>query len=442
MTAPPNLSARHGQLWRNWARSTQCAPQQLIAASSDSDIVDAIKYASDRGLTLRAAGTGHSFNSIATTDGVLLDMTGYSGIVSLDSAAPCVTVRGGTTLNAVNRFLDGKGLALGNMGTLEDQTIAGALSTGNHGSGLKHGAMCKQVIALTLATAKGELRHCTPEVDADLFRAAVTSLGALGVIVTVTLRCVPKFNLRVIEGSQLRDQILEDIEAFAGTADHASFSLKAWTDKASTLKLVRTDAPVSATAPRQRRANTLGEVRCSIAAFAGSYNRRALHWIMTSGSSTPVDYVDVSYKAFTFPQPVRQLALEYALPLATSAAAVHDAHEQVKRFGLRSPYSITVRFSAGDDILLSPAHGRATAYVNITVPCSLAYVELLRVFESVMREHKGRPHWGKAHTIGQDSAASLYPGWQTFQDVRAALDPNGIFSSDYIKRVLGGVRGT
>ncbi|WP_328552705.1 MULTISPECIES: D-arabinono-1,4-lactone oxidase [unclassified Streptomyces] len=431
-------------LWSNWARSAHCAPAHLVRAAQEQDIVDAIEYARSRGLRLRAAGTGHSFNPIATTDGLLLDMTGYDGIVALDPTTPSVTVRGGTLLRELNWALDKAGLALSNMGTLEEQTVAGAISTGNHGSGLHHAPFSGHVLGLTLVTADGSVRSCGPDHEPDLFRAAVTSLGALGVISTVTLRCVPKFNLRVTEGSRPLDSILEDIEAYAGSAEHATFSLKGWSDNASTLKLEPTDAPVSPDAARLRRANTLGEVRCATAGLAGRVDQRFVQRFMTAqvgGDSGPADYVDVSYNAFTFPQPVKFLSLEYALSLDAATEAVRHVHDDVKRFGLRTPYSITVRFSTGDDYLLSPAQGRTTAYVNITVPRTVAYTELLRVFEAALRDHHGRPHWGKAHTATAATVADLYPGWKEFQDVRAELDPDGMFSSDYVRRVLGGTRG-
>lgn len=436
--------ARAATVWRNWAGSAQCIPHRLVHAMDENDIVDAVRYAANRGLNLRAAGTGHSFNPIATTSGVLLDLTGYSGIVALDPDTPSVTVRGGTLLSELNRVLDRAGLALSNMGTLAEQTIAGAISTGNHGSGLNHPPFSGQVLALTLVTSDGAIRGCGPENDPELFQAAATSLGALGVISTVTLRCVPKFNLRVTGGSQPLESILEDIKAYAGSAEHATFSLKGWSDNASTLKLEPTDDPVSAAAAGRRRANTLDEVRCATAGLAGRIDQRAVQRIMTAqlgGSSGPADYVDVSYKAFIFPQPVRFLSLEYALPLPSATHAVRYVHEDVKRFGLRTPYSITVRFGDGDDYLLSPAQGRTTVYVNITIPRTVGYIELLRVFEAVLRDHEGRPHWGKAHTATADTVAGLYPGWKAFQDIRAALDPDGLFTSDYIRRVLGGARG-
>ncbi|MGY4968507.1 D-arabinono-1,4-lactone oxidase [Streptomyces sp. NEAU-S7GS2] len=429
--------------WRNWAGSAECVPHRLVHATDEGDIVDAVRYAAQRGLTLRAAGTGHSFNPIATTTGVLLDLTGYTGVVALDPAAPSVTVRGGTLLRELNWALDKAGLALSNMGTLEEQTIAGAISTGNHGSGLHHRPFSGQVLALTLVTADGTVRECGPEKDPELFQAAVTSLGALGVISTVTLRCVPKFNLRVTEGSQPLESILEDIEAYAGSAEHATFSLKGWSDNASTLKLEPSEEPVSADAAQRRRANTLGEVRCATAGLVGRIDQRAVQRIMTAqlgGDAGPADYVDVSYNAFTFPQPVKFLSLEYALPLTRATDAVRYVHEDVKGFGLRTPYSITVRFGAGDDYLLSPAQGRTTAYVNITVPRTVGYTELLRVFEAALREHEGRPHWGKAHTATEETVAGLYPGWKAFQDIRAELDPDGMFTSDYLRRVLGGTR--
>jgi L-gulono-1,4-lactone dehydrogenase len=436
-----NALGLHGRTpgtWRNWAKSARCAPARWVLAQDEADLVEAVRCAAERGLTLRVAGTGHSFNPIATTDGLLLDLTGYTGVVSLDRGANTVTVRGGTRLRALNVELHRAGLALSNMGTLDEQTVAGALSTGNHGSGLSHPAFVGQLLELRLVTIDGTARTCSAQEDPELFKAAGTSLGALGVISTVTLRCVPSFRLRVAEGSEPLDAVLEDLPQWAASSEHATFALKAWSENASTLRLDRTDAPISPEAARHRRANTMGEVRCTLAGLVGRIDQRAVRAVMTAGSGqASTGWVDVGYNAFTFPQPVKFLSLEYALPLASAAAAIRETHENVKRYGLRTPYSVTTRFAAGDDFFLSPAHGRTTAYVNITVPRTVAYTELLRVFEAVLRDHEGRPHWGKAHTATAETVAGRYPKWSQFQAIRAQLDPDGLFTSDYLRRVLG-----
>ncbi|WP_018685491.1 D-arabinono-1,4-lactone oxidase [Actinokineospora enzanensis] len=429
--------------WRNWAGSARCVPQELVVVRDEEDIVRAVQRAAAAGHTVRTAGTGHSFNPIVTTDGVLLDLTGYSGIVSVDRHTPAVTVRAGTSLRRLNLELEKVGLALSNMGTLDEQTIGGALSTGNHGSGITHPPFTGQLLGLRLVTADGTIRECAADSDPELFLAAGTALGALGVLSTVTLRCVPRFKLRVVSGSEPLAAILADAPAWASRSDHATFSLKAWSGpNASTLKLDRTDDPVSADATRRRYGNTLGEVRCTLAGLAGRVDQRAVRGLMTARLPFAVDrpphYVDRSFDAFTFPQPVKFLSLEYALPVTELAEAVPAVQRDVTRFGRQTPYSVTVRFAAADDFLLSLAHGRTTGFVNITVPRTVGYTELLRTFEAVLREHQGRPHWGKAHTATWDVIADRYPGWQRFQAVRAELDPRGMFTSDYLRRVLGG----
>jgi L-gulonolactone oxidase len=150
--------------------------------------------------------------------------------------------------------------------------------------------------------------------------------------------------------------------------------------------------------------------------------------------------VDTAFRAFTFPQPVRFLALEHALPLAAVPAALRDLGAALRRCGRNSPYSVLVRVGAGDDAPLSPAYGRPTGYVNLTVPRAPGYAEVLRTVEHVLRGYDGRPHWGKAHTATAETLAPRYPEWDRFARVRAELDPAGVFGNDYLDRVLGPVR--
>ncbi|WP_328395230.1 FAD-binding protein [Streptomyces sp. NBC_00390] len=428
--------------WRTWSGTVGCAPAQLLRPTGEDEIVQAVRAAAGSGLTVRAAGTGHSFNRLATTPGVLLDLTSYTGVVAVDRAAGEVTVRAGTRIGTLCETLDRQGLALENIGTLADQTVAGALSTGNHGTGLAHQPLSGQVTRVRLATADGEVRDIGPGDDPDLWASVRTALGTLGVLTTVTLRCVPQFNLRHQLRSEPLDALLERFTDWAGQSEHPSLNWLPWTDQVSLRSVDRTDEPPTPRAPLRRYATTLDEVRCGLTGQAGrAGGASTVPWLTRhlGGLWPDAPYTDASHRVFTFPQPVKFLAMEHALPLGRTAEALRALRPVLRRLGAYSPYSVLVRVGAGDDLPLSPAYGRATGYLNLTVPRTAGQIEILRAAEHVLREFEARPHWGKAHTATAEVLAPRYPRWKDFQRIRALLDPAGVFSNEYADNVLGPV---
>lgn len=427
--------------WRTWSGTVRCNPAHRLRPVGEEGIAAAVALAGERGLRVRAAGSGHSFNALACTDEVLLDLSRCAGIVDLDRAAPTVTVLPGTTLAQLCTALLREGLALPNVGTLGSQTVAGAISTGNHGTGLAYPPLAGHVAGLRLVTADGAVRVLREDTDAKLFRCARTSLGALGVLSAVTLHCVPAFTVRVAQRGAALDEVLDGIEDWAASADHVTLSWLPWRDRVGLRALRVTGEPRTRRGRLARYRTTADEVRCGLVGLAGRVRAGAVPWLTDrSGGGGPADFVDWGHRAFTFPQPVRFLAMEHALPLSTVAPALRELRGALRRCGLYSPYSVLVRVGAADDAPLSPAYGRQTGYVNLTVPRGAGYIEILRVVEHVLREAGGRPHWGKAHTATAPVLAPRYPEWDEFQRVRAEVDPDGMFSNDYVDRVLGPVR--
>ncbi|OLF17238.1 D-arabinono-1,4-lactone oxidase [Actinophytocola xanthii] len=431
---------RHPE-YRNWAGTTLCRPARIVRPLVEEEVVAALARAAAAGETVRAVGAGHAFNRLACTDGTLLDMSAYTGVGHLDRDAGLVTVRGGTSLAALNAALHRAGLALANVGTITGQTVAGALATGNHGTGLAHGPFASLAVGLRLVTADGAVRDCDERRDPELFRCARTSLGALGVVTRVTLRCEPAFRLRVVGGSRPLDDVLDGFDEWAGSAEHVSCAWLPWRDTVSTRALHRTEEPVTPGARLRPWRSTVEEVRCGLAGLAGRVNPAAAPRLVEGlpPRRPQASYVDESYRVFSFPQPVRFLALEHALPVAGVPAALRALRGALRRFGLYSPYSVLVRVGAADDAPLSPAYGRRTGYVNLTVPRGTRHVELLRTVEHVLREHDGRPHWGKAHTATAEVLRPRYPEWDTFARMRGKLDPAGLFTNDHLARLLGSV---
>ncbi len=429
--------------WHTWSRAIRCRPQRIARPRDEGEVVAELGRAAVAGQTVRPVGAGHSFNRLACTDGTMIDMSACAGVERIDRDAGTVTVRAGTSLSALNTALHQAGMALPNVGTITSQTVAGALATGNHGTGLAHGPFAGLAVALRLVTADGTVRDCDERADPELLRCARTSLGALGVVTRVTVRVVPAFRLRSVPGSRPLDELLDGFDEWAGSADHVSATWLPWLDTTSTRALHRTEDRTDRGARLRPLLSSMEEVRCGVAGMASRLGPEMVRWLSETlpPYKPPASYVDSSFQAFSFPQPVRFFALEHALPLAGVPDAVRELRGALRRFGLYSPYALLMRVGAADDAPLSLAYGRATGYVNLTVPRSARYVELLRMVEHVLREHGARPHWGKAHTATAEILRPRYPEWDTFARMRGKLDPDGRFTNDHLARLLGNPDG-
>jgi len=211
------------RVWRNWAGTATATPARWRQPRDEAGIAAAVKAAAEAGLQVRALGSGHSFTAAAATDGLDLDLSGWTGIIAADTRTGLVTVRSATTLRALNAGLAPLGLALANLGDIDVQTVAGALATGTHGTGARLGGLATQIEALDLVLADGSLVPCSAPVRPELFAAARVGLGAFGVVAAVTLRCVPAFTLAADERPMPVDEVIEQFDALAEGNDHFEF---------------------------------------------------------------------------------------------------------------------------------------------------------------------------------------------------------------------------
>jgi L-gulono-1,4-lactone dehydrogenase len=431
--------------WTNWGRNQVCVPAALHRPASESElrqIVAGTADATGASSRLKVVGTGHSFSSIACTSGVMVDLSAYDRVVDHDRERGTVTVEAGMSLHKLSDELDRRGLALANMGDIDRQTIAGATQTATHGTGLRFGNLSSQIVGLRLITAGGEVVECSPEQNAEIFRAACVGLGALGVISTVTLQCVPAFRLHAIEEAMPVDDVLANLDALIEGNDHFEFYWVPHTRWALTKRNRRTDEPAR---PRPKLRQWIDEIAvpnlafgalCRIGRARPSLIPRVARLIPSPGR---IEYVDRSDRVFTTPRLVRFWEMEYAIPLPALPEALNRVRNLVDELGMYLSFPVEVRMSAADDIPLSTAQGRETGYIAVHVYRGTPYEAYFAGVERIMDDYAGRPHWGKLHFQHSETLAPRYPRWEQFQRVRAMLDPAGRFSNPYVDRVLGPV---
>jgi len=426
-----------GERWRNWAGNQRTDPVRTVTAHDTGEVVAAVKDAARDGLRLKAIGSGHSFTAIAVPDDVAVRAPSDPRLLQVD-ATGLATVPAGMTLRTLNPLLWARGWALPNLGDIDAQTVAGAIATGTHGTGARHRGLADQVRALELVTADGAVRSCSPSENADVFAAARVGLGALGILVSVTLQAVPAFRLHAIEAARPLEGALE---LFDGDDDHVEFFWFPHTDVAATKRNNPTDADGPA---RGRVSEWVGDELIGNGAFAlisrlGAAAPRLVPGLnrFAAGRFAHSEYVGRSYRVFTSPRRVRFLEMEYAVPRAALPDAFAGLRRVVQRHGRAVTFPVEVRVAAADDIPLSTAAGRDSAYLAVHVHRGEPHEAYFGAVEAVMRDLDGRPHWGKLHTRTAADLRRAYPGFDAFVALRDRLDPERRFGNAYLERVLG-----
>jgi FAD-linked oxidoreductase len=419
--------------WRNWSGSQRSTPARIERPRTRAEVAAAIAAAEG---PVRVAGAGHSFSGAAATDGTLLQLDALSRVLDADRSSGLVRVEAGIRLHALSAELHSRGLAMPNLGDIDVQSLAGALNTGTHGTGARLPNLSGQVVSMELVLADGGERTID---GGDLLRAARVGLGALGVVVAVTLRCVPAFRLRAVDAPEPLEDVLADIQQRADAHDHFEFFTFPHSDLALARTWDRTEAPPAR--PSAARAYVSDVLLDNRAFHAVNLLARARPGAIprlnrfASAVASRRERVDWSRAIFASPRLVRFEEMEYALPRERAAEGVRAAREILERHPVSFP--VELRFSAGDDALLSPAHGRDSAFVAVHLFQGMDYEPAFREVEAALSALGGRPHWGKRSFLGAAELAARYPRWDAFQAARAELDPGGRFASTWLRGVLG-----
>jgi L-gulonolactone oxidase len=430
--------------WRNWSGTESASGLESVRPGSVDELAAAVKTAAEQGKKLKAIGSGHSFTGCSVPQEVMVHLDGLASISQADRESGRVTVGAGTGLRKLNQGLAAFDLAMANLGDIDKQTVAGAISTGTHGTGARLGGLATQVVGLDLVTADGSVLHCSADENPEVFAAARVSVGALGVISALTLQCVPAFLLRAQEMPLPLGEVLDGFDELADGNDHFEFYWFPHTGVALTKRNNRVSAGVAA-APVGRVRGWIDDELLSNKVFELT-NRLAVRRPglvprinqLASRALSAREYVDASYRVFCSERNVVFRESEYAVPREHVVDVIRRLREWIDASGSRIPFPIEVRVAAADDIWLSTASGRDTAYVAIHQYHRLPHDPYFRAFENIVADYDGRPHWGKLHTLTATDLRARYPHFDDFLAVRDRLDPQRTFENPYTRQVFGG----
>ncbi|MFG2993494.1 D-arabinono-1,4-lactone oxidase [Streptomyces sp. NPDC048257] len=440
-TATAGKSSAERTAWHNWAGNVSATPARVVTPASVGELQETVRRAAGDGLRVKAVGTGHSFTAAAATDGVLVRPQALAGIRSIDRAAGTVTVAAGTVLKDLNRALAAEGLSLTNMGDIMEQTVSGATSTGTHGTGRDSASIAAQIRGLELVTADGRLLTCSEKENPEVFAAARLGIGALGIVTAITFAVEPIFFLTAREEPMGFDRVTAEFEEHFAENEHFEFYWFPHTGNCNTKRNNRSQGPaappgpVSAWIEDELLSNGLFQAVNSLGrAVPGTIPSIAR---VASRALSARTYTDIPYKVFTSPRRVRFVEMEYALPREQVVEALRELRAMVDRSGLRISFPVEVRTAPADDITLSTASGRETAYIAVHMYKGTPYQSYFTAAERIFTAHGGRPHWGKVHTRDAGYFAEVYPRFGEFTALRDRLDPDRVFGNDYLRRVLG-----
>jgi L-gulono-1,4-lactone dehydrogenase len=427
--------------WVNWAGDQSCRPARIVSPADRDELAEVVAAVTEAGQKVSVVGSGHSFTETAMTDGTMVQLEALGGVIDADRPSGLVEAGAGTILADLNEELARLGLAMENLGDIDRQTLAGAISTGTHGTGVGLRNISAQVEELELVVADGCVRRLTRGEDPELLRAARVGIGALGAITAVVLRCVPAFTLERIDSPHPREEVLDSFQERADANDHFELFTFPYADNALVLERNRTTSPPR---PRGRLATHLNDVvleNWALGALAATGRRfpaaipslSRLAGRLASGSRT----IDRSDRVFANERRVRFTEMEYGVPREHGPEAARMVIEWVRSNRYPVFFPIEMRVAAGDDALLSPSHERDTAYIAVHQYRGMEWRPYFEAVEEIMNSYGGRPHWGKRHFQTAETLAPRYPAWAEFQRAREELDPTHTFTNEYAARVLG-----
>lgn len=418
--------------WTNWSGIQHSTPRGIAVPASDNELADTLRAAEGH---VRPVGTGHSFTGLVPSEGTIVDVSRFGGLISHDMARMTATFGAGTRLRQASRELAAVGLGFPNMPDIDVQTLAGSFATATHGAGAELTAIHDYVVGFRLVTAAGDIIDVTAATHPDLFAAGKVSLGALGVITQYTLSVVPAFKLR-------RTVVAAPIEEIMSTADAEAEANRAFeffclpgTGIGATLthNLYEGSDFGEEGSDDDNTVMQLKEARDMLGWWPW-LRRKAI----TSGLPSGVieERAGESWRLLSTTRPIKFNEMEYHIPRENGIATLRKIVDMFDR-KKDAFFPMEVRYVASDAAWLSPFKDGGAISIAIHAYADEPYDYFFSEMEPVFRAAGGRPHWGKLHSLKKADLVELYPDFEQFLELRKTMDPSGTFLNQHLAGLFG-----
>lgn len=438
LASQPPLFRDGRMAWRNWSGNQICYPAQRLAPRNEDELSQLLKQSPG---TVRVTGAGHSFTPLVPTDETLISLDRMGGIKSVDLDAGKAVFHAGGKLAQIAAELDGYGAAFPNLPDINKQTLAGAISTATHGTGMKYSSMSAEVLSLRLMAANGEIHDCSPDQNADLFSAAQVSLGALGIITEIGYRIEPAHNLKRNTWMEPYRSLMPRVRGLLEKHRSFEFYYIPFTDQCLAISHDKTEEK-----PGGHIESDDNDGLLSLKKLRDNFSyvtplRRFLGR-MAIKDTAPETTIDANWKILSTEREIRFNEMEYHLPVDRAMEALDEVIQLIERDHSDVFFPIEVRYIKGDTAWLSPFEGGDRMSIAVHAYHKDDFKALFRDVEPVFRRHGGRPHWGKINSFTGDDFSAAYSRWDDFKAVRQDMDPEAKFLNPYLRKVFDVVTAT
>jgi len=421
--------------WKNWSESVHCQPEKFLKPQNLEELINLVKMCNEDNRKIRVVGSGHSFTPLSATTELLVSIENLTGIDHVDAKNEIVTVWAGTILKKLGELLFEQGYAMENLGDINAQSIAGAISTGTHGTGIDFGSISTQVAGVTLLTATGELLEISEQSNPELLEAVKVSLGMLGIIVKVKLKVVPAYQLIARSYRSTLNECIAILDQL--NKDNRNFEFY-WFPYTETVQ-IKTMNIYNETIEKEYKPSFIKDVLIENGLFKviSEVSRiiPATSKMMSQVSAMGVPVGEKkgdSHLLYATPRLVKFNEMEYSIPAEYMGEVLKEIEETIKRKKYRVHFPLECRYVNRDAIWLSPAYERDSAFIAVHMYKGMEFAEYFAAIEEIFQRYDGRPHWGKMHTMTNEKLLNAYPKLNEFLRVRNELDENGIFLNEYM----------
>ena len=417
--------------WSNWSGLQQAHPQHIL----HPDNVLELQHIVQSHPKIRVVGAGHSFTPLVCTDATLVSLNQISGVASSHTAHSRCSIYAGTRLYNLDQYLEPINQALMNQGDIDQQSLAGAVSTGTHGTGADLHCISAYVEDFELLTASGEILNCSRTENPEIFAAGRVSLGSLGILTKITMQNRPRFKLKEhIQLCTVAD-MMQFIQQWKHQHRHIECFVFSHAEKLMLKTLDETDEelqPRKESYPSEDMLLTICSELIKNVPSLNPYVQKLLGTFVK-----PTMAVDWSSKIFPTVRNTKFNEMEYQIPVDDGLDCLEEVLAALRQHKVATFFPLEFRFVKGDDIWISPFYQQDSISISVHQYHKQDPRLIFDIVEPIFQKYKGRPHWGKMHFLNDNELSKLYPRWNEFIAARETLDPHRTFANAYTEQVFG-----